>query len=123
MATAAHRDSIASEYASGYAIVFDTGLPLLAQALRDGAPTLEAIVSLHIGLLASYPDTLIARKAGAAAARAVTTAAREVRDGTRSLGDFDASLRGPDNRLNPGTSADLVAATLLAALLSGVRLP
>jgi triphosphoribosyl-dephospho-CoA synthase len=123
MAAAAHRDSIASEYATGYEIVFDTGLSLLADALRDGPPTLEAIVSLHIGLLAFRPDTLIERKAGAAAARAVTTAAREVRDGTRSLADFDASLRTPDHRLNPGTTADLVAATLLAALLSGVRLP
>ena len=37
MAAAAHRDSIASEYATGYAIVFDTGLPLLAGALRGGA--------------------------------------------------------------------------------------
>jgi triphosphoribosyl-dephospho-CoA synthase len=123
MAAAAHRDSIASEYATGYAIVFDTGLRLLADALRDGARTLDAIVSLHLGLLASHPDTLIERKAGAAAARAVTAAAREVLEGTRSLADFDASLRGPDHRLNPGTSADLVAGTLLAALLSGVRLP
>jgi triphosphoribosyl-dephospho-CoA synthase len=123
MEAAAHRDSIASEYATGYAIVFDTALPLLADALHDGAPTLDAIVSLHLGLLASYPDTLIERKAGPQAARAVMRAAREVRDGTRSLADFDASLRGPDHRLNPGTSADLVAGTLLAALLSGVRLP
>jgi triphosphoribosyl-dephospho-CoA synthetase len=46
-----------------------------------------------------------------------------VRDGALSLTDFDASLRGPDHRLNPGTTADLVAATLLAALLTGVRLP
>jgi len=123
MAAAAHRDSIASEYATGYAIVFDTGLRLLADALRDGAGTLDAIVSLHLGLLASHPDTLIERKAGAATARAVSRGAREVREGTRSLNDFDASLRGPDHRLNPGTSADLVAATLLAALLSGVTLP
>ncbi len=122
MATAAHRDSIASEYATGYAIVFDTGLPLLDDALRNGLSTLDAIVSLHVGLLASHPDTLIARKAGAAAARAVSAAAREVRDGSRSLAKFDASLRGADNRLNPGTTADLVAGTLLAALLSGVRL-
>ena len=34
MTAAAHRDSIASEYATGYAIVFDTGLPLLCDALR-----------------------------------------------------------------------------------------
>jgi triphosphoribosyl-dephospho-CoA synthase len=123
MAAAAHRDSIASEYASGYVIVFDTGLPLLDDALRSGLSTLDAIVSLHVGLLSCNPDTLIARKAGEAAARAVTQAAREVRDGIRSLTDFDASLRDAENRLNPGTTADLVAGTLLAALLSGVRLP
>ena len=123
MAAAAHRDSIASEYATGYAIVFDTGLPLLTDALAGGARTLDAIVSLHVGLLASHPDTLIERKAGAAAAQAVTAAAREVRAGTRTLEEFDASLRGPDHRLNPGTTADLVAATLLVALLTGVALP
>jgi triphosphoribosyl-dephospho-CoA synthase len=123
MAAAAHRDSIASEYATGYAIVFDTALPALTDELRAGAATLEAIVSLHMRLLASRPDTLIARKAGVAAAEAVTAAAREVLDGTRSLADFDASLRSPDHRLNPGTTADLVAATLLAALLSGATLP
>jgi triphosphoribosyl-dephospho-CoA synthase len=123
LATAAHRDSVASEYATGYAIVFDEGLPLLTGALREQASTLDAIVSLYIALLATRPDTLIARKAGAEAARAVSTAARQVRDGLLSLADFDDSLRGDDHRLNPGTTADLVAATLLAALLSGVRLP
>ena len=123
MEAAAHRDSVASEYATGYAIVLDTGLPVLEDALRGGVSTLEAIVSLHLGLLASHPDTLIARKAGDAAAQGVTEAARAVRDGTRSLQDFDSSLRGADGRLNPGTTADLVAATLLAALLTGVRLP
>jgi triphosphoribosyl-dephospho-CoA synthase len=123
MTAAAHRDSIASEYQTGYAIVFDDGLPLLADALRQPASTLDAIVSLHVGLLAIRPDTLIARKAGAAAARAVTEAARQVRDGALSLADFDTSLRGDGHRLNPGTTADLVAATLLAALLSGVSLP
>ncbi len=123
MAAAAYRDSVASEYATGYAIVFDSGLPLLDDGLQGGLSTLDAIVSLHIGLLASHPDTLIARKAGDDAARAVTEAAREVQDGARSPAELDASLRGADNRLNPGTTADLVAATLLAALLSGVSLP
>jgi triphosphoribosyl-dephospho-CoA synthase len=123
MAAAAHRDSIASEYATGYAIVFDTALPLLDDGLRNRPSTLDAIVSLHIGLLASYPDTLIARKAGDAAAQAVAAAARSVQAGTLSLADFDSSLRADGNRLNPGTTADLVAATLLAALLSGVTLP
>jgi triphosphoribosyl-dephospho-CoA synthase len=123
MAAAAHRDSIASEYASGYAIVFDAGLPALSDALRSGLPTLEAIVTLHLRLLAAHPDTLIARKAGATTAQRVSKGAAEVLAGTRSLADFDASLRGPDHALNPGTTADLVAATLLAALLAGVSLP
>jgi triphosphoribosyl-dephospho-CoA synthase len=123
MAAAAHRDSIASEYASGYTIVFDAGLPALSDALRTGVPTLEAIVTLHLRLLTAHPDTLIARKAGTATAQRVSEGAAEVLAGTRSLADFDASLRGPDHALNPGTTADLVAATLLAALLSGVSLP
>ena len=123
MAAAAHRDSIASEYASGYAIVFETGLPLLEGELRDGRSTLEAIVSLHVGLLASHPDTLIARKAGDAAAREVTAVARAVRDGTRSVSELDRRMRSVGGQLNPGTTADLVAATLLAAQLTGVRLP
>ena len=123
MEAAAGRDSIASEYATGYAIVFDTGLRLLEDGLREGMSTLETITSLHLGLLASRPDSLIARKAGDAAARAVTEAAREVQTGIRSVEDFDSSLRSADGRLNPGTTADLVAATVLAALLTGVRLP
>jgi len=117
MAAAADRDSIASEYATGYAIVHGTALPLLRDALAGGARTLDAVVATHVGLLAEVPDTLIARKAGRAAAEAVTAAARAVRDGTRSLEDLDTMLRRDGNRLNPGTTADLVCATLFAAEL------
>ena len=123
MGAAAGRDLIASEYASGYAIVFDEGLPLLVAALEAGAATLDAIVALHVGLLAGRPDTLITRKAGPEAAAAVTAAAREVRDGRRSLAYLDARLRTDGHRLNPGATADLVAATLLTALETGVMLP
>jgi triphosphoribosyl-dephospho-CoA synthase len=123
MAVAAGRDSIASEYVSGYAIVFESGLPLLTDALRDGASTLDAIVSLHVGLLATHVDTLIARKAGADAAGAVSRTASAVRDGSRTVEQLDADLRRDGHRLNPGTTADLVAATLLAAQLTGVPLP
>ena len=123
MAAAADRDSVASEYATGYAIVFDAALPALTEELRAGAATLDAIVSLYMRLLASRPDTLIVRKAGMAAARRVSEGAAAVLDGALSLAQFDSSLRGPDHQLNPGTTADLVAATLLAALLSGAKLP
>ena len=42
----------------------------------------------------------------------MSEAAREVRDGKRSLAELDAMLRRDGNRLNPGTTADLVCATL-----------
>jgi len=123
MAAAAQRDSIASEYVSDYAIVFGEGLPLLRAALARGLPTLEAIVTLQLELLARRPDTLIARKAGPRAAEVVSHAAAEVLAGRRSRAELDAQLRADRNRLNPGTTADLIAATLLAAQLCGIALP
>jgi triphosphoribosyl-dephospho-CoA synthase len=127
MAQAAGYDSVASEYVTGFAIVFEAGVPALERALRDGLGVLDAIVELHVRLLAEHPDTLIARRCGPDRARAVAEdaaavlAAGGVRSdaGREALERFDASLRGQRNRLNPGTTADLVAATLFVALLEG----
>jgi triphosphoribosyl-dephospho-CoA synthase len=128
MASAAHRDSIASEYVTDYAVTFETGVPALGAALGDGLAVREAIVELHLRLLEGAPDTLIARKRGAAAAERVSAGARAVLAsggvrtdaGRRGLRRFDASLREPGNALNPGTTADLVTATVFVALLEGM---
>jgi triphosphoribosyl-dephospho-CoA synthase len=125
MADAAERDSVASEYVTDYALTFDTGVPALVAALGDGLAVRDAIVELHLRLLDATPDTLIARKRGADAAERVSAGAREVLAaggvrtpaGRRALSRFDASLRGPGNALNPGTTADLVTATLFIALI------
>jgi triphosphoribosyl-dephospho-CoA synthase len=125
MATAAERDSIASEYVTDYALTFGTGLPALVAALGDGLAVRDAIVELHLRLLDRAPDMLIARKRGLDAAARVSAGAREVlaaggvrtADGRRALRSFDASLREPGNALNPGTTADLVTATLFVALV------
>ena len=124
MASAAARDSIASEYVTDFALTFDTGVPALAAALAAGRPVRDAIVELHLRLLAAAPDTLIARKAGTDAAARVSEGAREVL--ARRAPDapsFDASLRTDGNRLNPGTTADLVTATIFVALLGGMLAP
>jgi triphosphoribosyl-dephospho-CoA synthase len=42
--------------------------------------------------------------------------------GRRALQDFDASLREQGNALNPGTTADLVTATVFVALVEGYPL-
>ena len=128
MAAAAERDSIASEYVTDYALTFETGVPALAAALGDGLGVREAIVEAHLRLLDAAPDTLIARKRGADAAAQVSARAREVlaaggvrsAAGREALQRFDASLRSPDNALNPGTTADLVTAAIFVALVEGM---
>jgi triphosphoribosyl-dephospho-CoA synthase len=123
MASAAERDSIASEYVTDFALTFETGLPALGAALGDGLAVRDAIVELHLRLLAHTPDTLIARKAGPDAAARVSAGAREVLAGRQELQSFDASLRIEGNKLNPGTTADLVTATVFVTLVEGILAP
>ena len=127
MAAAAERDSVAAEYATGYTVTFDIGLPALQRALDDGLAPRTATVELFLRLLTAVPDTLVARKRGRRAAEQVSAsaaavlAAGGVRDdaGRAALAEFDASLRSDGNALNPGTTADLVTAVLFVALLEG----
>jgi triphosphoribosyl-dephospho-CoA synthase len=127
MASAAGRDSVASEYASGFQITFDVGLPALRRALADGLAPRTATVEAFLALLAAVPDTLIARKRDRVAAERVTAEAASVlaaggvrsEAGRAALAGFDAALRRDGNALNPGTTADLVTAALFVALLEG----
>lgn len=129
MASAAERDSIAAEYLSDYVITFERGLPALQSALANGASTNQAVVQTYLELLAAVPDTLIARKCGLATAQTVSQETAQVlaaggvfrAEGEQAIAALDARLRvAKDNSLNPGTTADLVAATLLVGLLEGV---
>jgi triphosphoribosyl-dephospho-CoA synthase len=128
MAAAADRDSVAAEYATGYAVTFELGLPALHRALDDGLGPRAATVELYLELLAAIPDTLVARKRGRRAAERVSAGAASVLAaggvrtdaGHAALQAFDASLRRDGNALNPGTTADLVTAVLFVALLEGL---
>jgi triphosphoribosyl-dephospho-CoA synthase len=127
MAAAAERDSVAAEYATGYALTFERGLPALQRGLDDGLRPREATVEAFLEMLATVPDTLVARKRGRRAAERVSAGAASVlaAGGVRSdagraaLQQLDASLRADGNALNPGTTADLVTAVLFVALLEG----
>jgi triphosphoribosyl-dephospho-CoA synthase len=127
MQAAAERDSVAREYATGFQITFERGLPALDRALDSGLRPRDAIVELFLELLAAVPDTLIARKRGKGAAQRVSAAAGAVlqtggvRTGTGrdAIAGLDAMLRRDGNALNPGTTADLVTAVLFVAALDG----
>src|SRR5688572_26719732 len=59
MQLASDRDRIASEYATGFSITLNFAVPFLA-GVEDFANRWEnAIIELHLRLMAEYPDTLI----------------------------------------------------------------
>ncbi len=111
MRLAADRDGIARQYANDFADVF-------AATLATARPVEDAIVRLHLELLAARPDTLIARKCGDVVAVEASRRAADCLRGA-SLAEFDAWLRADGNRRNPGTTADLVTACLFVALRRG----
>lgn len=127
MLLAADRDAIARQYACAFRDVFELGIPRLLQALQQGRTLAQAIVLCHLHWLAELGDSLIARKCGPAVSREAGQRAREVVElgwpdtpaGQHAFAELDAWLCADGNRRNPGTSADLVAATLFAALRDG----
>lgn len=127
MALAADRDGVAREYATDYAITFELGIPTLRCARRDLLSWNDAIVETYLTLLASAPDTHIARKLGIGVAGDVSRRARAALDaggvrtpaGRRRIASLDRALRDARNARNPGTTADLTAAAIFAVLLDG----
>ncbi|HEV2084905.1 MAG TPA: triphosphoribosyl-dephospho-CoA synthase [Gemmatimonadales bacterium] len=125
MALAAERDAIAREYVTDFALTFETGVPAVLAARREGLAWSDTVVEAYLALLDATPDTHIARKLGAAEAAAISLQAREVRtaggtrspEGRRALGLLDAGLRDERNRRNPGTTADLTCAALFVVIL------
>ena len=127
MALAVARDAIAAEYLNDYAVIFERGLPALQIARESKASERDVVTHVFLTLLATTPDTLIARKLGHVAAQDVSDQAAHViavggvfsEEGRRGIAQLDLQLRDAKNRLNPGTTADLVAAILFVDILGG----
>jgi triphosphoribosyl-dephospho-CoA synthase len=127
MRLAAHRDTIAAEYATKFAITFETAVPALERARLDGLPWNDAVVETFLTVLASVPDTHIARRSGAGLSIQVTERAQHVvaaggvrtPEGQRASEEMDTVLRDERNSGNPGTTADLTAAAIFVLLLGG----
>lgn len=124
MALAAGRDRIARAYVTDFEEVFDFALPELKRAGALAARTDLAVTTLHMSLLAHFPDSHIARKHGTAAAEAVRAEAAALRPSyspvataksVAGLLAFDGDLKA--RGLNPGTTADIVVATLFTSLI------
>jgi triphosphoribosyl-dephospho-CoA synthase len=125
MKASAERDRIAEELSSGLPIVFKCGLPHFEACLSEeypsslpaGSDMRAAILRTYIYLLSKYPDTFIAKKHSTKKAVDVSDKAKDVLKGRLPLARFDAMLRSSGNQLNPGTTADLIAAVTFSYLL------
>lgn len=116
MAEAAPRDRIAHAYATGFADLFEVGLPALAAARANGLAPPWSTTAVFLAYLARLPDSHVARKHGLARAQALRGEAEDLLSLDLRTRPAEALLavdrRWKDANLNPGTSADLTVATL-----------
>lgn len=125
----AEYDSISSEWVNNYTITFDIGYPYLHKEMETKNNIDDAVIQTFLKILSETPDTLIARKNGIEKAKEISSQAKQVLEldglnteqGKDALAKFDKNLRDSENKLNPGTTADLVTATLALYILSGYR--
>ncbi len=127
MRLAADRDGIAREYATTFQTTFEIALPTLVSARQAGHDWNDAVLETFLTLLATSPDTHIARRAGQDVADDVTRQARAVLEaggvrtapGRAAIARMSEGLRDERNRANPGTTADITAAAIFVSLIGG----
>ena len=146
MELAADRDAIAKQYTNAMADVFGIGQRLLSEGRALFAALNSAIVYCHVAWMAHQPDSLIQRKQGLTMAEQSQQRAQKVIDVVfpsaalssgavqaklsrldqetierfwRLVSDLDFWLRSDGHQRNPGTTADLIAATLFVAIYNG----
>ena len=113
MRAAVDRDDVARQWATGYADLIDVVVPMLDDEVEGADDIGDAIRDAALRILADRVDTLIARKNGRRIAEEVRRRAKGLdRRDPVAVADFDRYLRSNGNRLNPGTTADLIAAAL-----------
>lgn len=122
-------DLISSEYANGFQIILNEGLPYFLEHFDKYNDINIATVNTFLKLLSNHPDTLIKRKSGEEAALSVSKAAFEVlqngglktRKGLKMAVKLDNQLYKAKGKLNPGTTADLIAGVIFCALIFGLK--
>jgi triphosphoribosyl-dephospho-CoA synthase len=132
MELAKDRDLIAKQFVTAYRDVYSQLLPELLQSIHRGYPLEQAIVAVFIRGLITLGDTLILRKCGPAIEQEARERAAAVMrrgwplesSGIQAIRELNVWLRADGHRRNPGTMADLLAATLFLALRGGtITLP
>jgi len=125
MCSAQDKDRISWQYANAFQDVVSFGVNLYADALLKWENVAWATTALYLGFLTNYADTHVQRKHGVEVAKSLMQEAKEIESSywatnnpklmQKQLLVWDTSLKA--RKINPGTSADLTVATLLASNL------
>ncbi|ABR56871.1 triphosphoribosyl-dephospho-CoA protein [Methanococcus aeolicus Nankai-3] len=115
-------DNISYEWTEGFNISFE-GYNLLNKYYEQYNNINLATTKTFLNILSNYPDTLIARKKDENTSKMVSDKAKEVLNNfnEESLLKFDKFLSNEGNKLNPGTTADLIASSLMIFLLDRIN--
>lgn len=121
MEEARKRDSIARQYVTGFSDIFSTGLEVIKEFTGRWNSVKWATVACYLKFLAGIPDSHVIRKSGRQVAdqtriKAIAYAEEFIKNDNpesaqSALLEFDRELKNLN--INPGTSADLVAASIL----------
>ena len=130
MKIAAKWDRIAAQYSNNFDDIFNFGLPLFTALKNKWQDEAWATTGLFVSFLARFPDSLIERKYGLLKAREISDMISELEMElcrSDSPGRYEAQLLEIDrqlkrNLINPGTTADLTAASIFAAGLKDIAI-
>ena len=122
-------DLISSEYASGFQIILTEALPYFFSCYEMENDINKASVNTFLKILSEHPDSLISRKMGNHQAIEISNKAKEIihsggissSKGLKLTEKLDLELQKENGKLNPGTTADLLAGVLFLALIFGLR--
>jgi triphosphoribosyl-dephospho-CoA synthase len=125
MRAAQHVDRIAWQYANAFLDILGYGVQHYVEAMAKWQNTAYATTAVYLGFLTHQLDTHIIRKHGNSLAMTVMAEAQAIEAEfsaienpklmQKKLMEWDTSLKA--RNLNPGTSADLTVASLLAKAL------
>ena len=121
MMEAKNRDSVAKQYVTDFIDIFSIGYKCIGDFAVRWNSVQWAVVACYMKFMAEFPDSHIRRKFGLEVAEQIKINTVPVataflkndspEDGTEMLMKFDGELK--EKGANPGTSADLTAASLL----------
>jgi triphosphoribosyl-dephospho-CoA synthase len=121
MHLAAKWDQIGYEYDHGYEAIFEQGVSALLSAQERGLPELWAITQCFLTFVAHHPDTHVSRRHGVDVAQGLQQEAQTLLDRWNQCCSaeeiwphlLETDQRWKKNKINPGTSADLVVTSIL----------